>query len=288
MPPCETRNDRITATDNPVKMVECSIRAFGSVNLSNDELTAIRKVPEPHLGLPMAASFARHCDEQTLAALSAVAEAIRQLGTQQTDFESWGIVASSRYLGRSFLAQTLDNFDREGPWNAPTQGAANRSLHSPSGTVSLLLGCCGPNVGVGGGADGEGQALLTAMSMLYDGSLPGVWLLFSGWSPELNVDGTGQPTTDARCQALAVALEPASQQSRGLRLRVVPDFEVRDSWSTTRTLSWLSLLTTVLHLPPQNFNLIAPICDGLRAELVWASLAAVASSESRPTLRAAG
>ncbi len=291
MSPCESHNDKVAAMDELNRVVECGIASHGSVNLGIDEMAAIRKAPETHLGLPLAASVARHCDEQTIAVLSAVASAVRRLGAERAEFESWGIVASSRYLGRSFFSQALEKFDREGPWNTSVQVVPNRSLHSPSSTVSLMLGCHGPNVGVGGGADGEGQAVLTATSMLHESSLPGVWLLLSGWSPELNVDRVGHPTTDARCQALAVVLKPAAQLSEGLRLRIVSDFEATvpvDEGRTSRTVSWLSLLTTLLHKRPQNLNLIAPICDGLRAELVWASAATATAPESRPALRAAG
>ena len=272
-------------------MVQCGVAAFASVSLSLDEMAVIRKAPEANLGLPLAPSMARHCDEQTIAVLSAVSEAVRKLGTPPSEFESWGIVASSRYLGRSFFSQSLEKFDRDGPWNTSIQVVPNRSLHSPSSTVSLLLGCHGPNVGVGGGVDGEGQALLTALSLLNDDTLPGVWLLLSGWSPELNVDAAGQPTTDARCQALAVAMRPSTEVPDGLHLRVVPDFESSDEAdksSSPRSSNWLSLLTAMLHRQPQKLNVIAPLCDGLRAELVWDNSQSIALSASPAALRNAG
>jgi len=290
--PCESRNGEIAATDDPARTVECGIASFGSVNLNNDELAAIRKTPELHLGLPLAASVARHCDEQTLAALSAVAEAQRQLGTQQSNFEAWGIVASTRYLGRSFFSQSLDKFDREGPWNTSVQVVPHRSLHSTSSTISLVLGCHGPNVGVGGALDGEGQALLTAASMLDEFALPGVWLVLAGWSPELSVDAVGQPTHEARCHALALAFKPAGEVTNGLQLRIVPDHNAFDEPAAAEARphasSWLSLMTTLLHKAPQNLNVIAPLCDGLRVELAWNSVSAAATRDNQAPLRAAG
>lgn len=292
MTPCESRNDVVAATGEPVRTAECGIASFGSVNLSHEELAAIRKAPEPHLGLPLAASVARHCDEQTIAVLSAVSRAVRQLGARQTDFESWGIVASTRYLGRSFFSQALDKFDREGPWNTSVQVVPHRSLHSTSSTISLVLGCHGPNVGVGGAIDGEGQALLTAASMLNEFALPGVWLVLAGWSPELNVDAVGQPTHEARCHALALALKPTCDVPGGLQLRIVPDQDACDdsaiSYAGTRNSNWLSLLTTLLHKESQNLNVIAPLCDGLRVELVWNSAGAAATHDAQAPLRAAG
>ena len=95
--------------------LECRIAAFGVANLTSELLATIRKSPETHTAMPLAPSVARHCDEQTLAALFAVGDAMRKLEATTADFEAWGIVASTRFIGRSFFAQSLEKFDREGP-----------------------------------------------------------------------------------------------------------------------------------------------------------------------------
>lgn len=260
--------------------LECGIAAFGVANLNDEKLAVIRKAPEAQMSMPLAPSVARHCDEQTIASLFAVGEALRRMQATASDFTAWGIVASTRYLGRSFFAQSLNKFDREGPWNTSVQVVPHRSLHSTSSTISLALGCHGPNVGVGGAIDGEGQAMLTAASMLDEFALPGVWLVLAGWSPELNIDAVGIPTHASRCHALALALKPAGDVPGGLQLRIVPDHEACEEPATARprTSSWLSLMTTLLHKEPQNLNVIAPLCDGLRAELVWNSASSAANS----------
>ncbi len=272
--------------------LECGIAAFGVADLDDERLAVIRKAPEAQMSIPLAPSVARHCDEQTLASLFAVGEAMRRMQSPASDFQAWGIVASTRYLGRSFFSQSLDKFDREGPWNTSVQVVPHRSLHSTSGTISLALGCHGPNVGVGGAIDGEGQALLTAASMLDEFALSGVWLVLAGWSPELNIDAVGQPTHAARCHALALALKPAGEVPGGLQLRIVPDHDPFDQSAAaaenTRNSSWLSLMTTLLHKEPQNLNVIAPLCDGLRAELVWKSVGAAALHEAPAPLLATG
>jgi hypothetical protein len=272
--------------------LECGIAAFGVANLDEEQLAVIRKAPESQMSMPLAPSVARHCDEQTIASLFAVGEAMRRMQAIATDFEAWGIVASTRYLGRAFFSQSLDKFDREGPWNTSVQVVPHRSLHSPSSTISLALGCHGPNVGVGGAVDGEGQALLTAASMLDEFALPGVWLVLAGWSPELNIDSVGKPTHETRCHALALALKPAVAVPGGLQLRIVPDHDAFDksavSSASMRRSSWLSLMTTLLHKEPQNLNIIAPLCDGLRAELVWNSAETAASHDVQTPRRAAG
>ena len=271
--------------------LECGIAAFGVANLDEAKLAVIRKAPEAQMSMPLAPSVARHCDEQTIASLFAVGEAMRRMQATASDFEAWGIVSSTRYLGRSFFSQSLDKFDREGPWNTSVQVVPHRSLHSTSSTISLALGCHGPNVGVGGAIDGEGQALLAAASMLDEFALPGVWLVLAGWSPELNVDAVGQPTHEARCHALALALKPAGEVPGGLQLRIVPDHDAFDDYAAshanTRKSSWLSLMTTLLHKEPQNLNVIAPLCDGLRAELVWNTVGAAATHDAQTPLRAA-
>lgn len=286
------RQPPTSAATEPGVTLECGIAAFGTANLDGEQLTVIRKAPAAQMSMPLAPSVARHCDEQTMASLFAVGEAMRRMQATTSDFEAWGIVASTRYLGRSFFAQSLDKFDREGPWNTSVQVVPHRSLHSTSSTISLALGCHGPNVGVGGAIDGEGQALLTAASMLDEFALPGVWLVLAGWSPELNIDAVGQPTHEARCHALALALKPAGEVSSGLQLRIVPDHDAFNEPAAAsarpRTSSWLSLMTTLLQNEPQQLNVIAPLCDGLRVELAWNSAGVAATRDSQAPLRAAG
>ena len=277
----ESNSSLGTSTDSSVTL-ECGIAAFGVANLTGELLASIRKSPAAHTAMPLAPSVARHCDEQTLAALFAVGEAMRKMKSTTADFEAWGIVASTRFIGRSFFAQSLEKFDREGPWNTSVQVVPHRSLHSTSSTISLAIGSHGPNVGVGGGSDGEGQALLAATSLLDEFHLPGVWLVLAGWTPELNVDASGAPTEECRCHALALALKPPRDVRGGLSFRIVPDHDAfEESVGRTRNshaTSWLALLTTLLHKEPQNLNVIAPLCDGLRAELVWNSVSSAAHS----------
>jgi hypothetical protein len=77
----------------------------------------------------------------------------------------------------------------------------------------------GPNIGVSGGQHTVSEGLFTSLSLLaasaFTGeSLPGVWLVVSGWTEEPSLDATGKPDCsppqNARsgpiCRALAVAL----------------------------------------------------------------------------------
>src|SRR5262249_47987113 len=95
------------------------------------------------------------------------------------------------------------------------------ALHSASGMISQVLKIRGPNLGAGGGPGGEAEALLAAATLLAEGRLPGVWVVLSGWTPEL-IPGRGAPPPPAAVgQALALALVEPRPAWRGPRLRIV-------------------------------------------------------------------
>ncbi len=165
-------------------------------------------------------SLLRYSDEQTVVATASVFSAIEAMGAEPGDFEGWGVVAASRYLGRSNLAAALRSFAIEGVWGTSPHLIPHFALHSPSGTISLALGFRGPNIGAGGGLHGAVEGFLAATTWLAGGVVPGVWLVLSGWSPERVPDPS--PSDDAECQAIALALRPVADAKRG-----VPRFQVR-------------------------------------------------------------
>lgn len=191
--------------------LECSIGSYSWCRMTFDEINAYRKQSDALPG-SLGNSLLRHADEQTLAALIAVRDAVERFDAPQNDFAEWGVVCSSRYLGRSAFAQSLIKFAEEGPWNVSVQVVPNRSLHSPASMVGLALGCHGPCVGVGGGLDGESEAWLTAFTLLDQHRLPGMWLVFSGWEPDQPIDVEGNVTPETRCTSLAIALRPAAAE----------------------------------------------------------------------------
>jgi hypothetical protein len=163
-------------------------------------------------------SLLRYSDEQTVAGTAAVFAALEAMGTAPDQFPGWGVVAASRYLGRASLAAALRSFKAEGVWGTSPHLIPHFALHSPSGTISLALGLHGPNVGAGGGLHAAAEGFLAALTWLTARVVPGVWLVLSGWSPELVPDrkgggpatatGSGAPSADIECQALALALRP--------------------------------------------------------------------------------
>jgi hypothetical protein len=182
-------------------------------------------------------SLLRYSDEQTVAGTAAVFAAVAAMGTGPDEFEDWGVVAASRYLGRASLAAALRSFKAEGVWGTSPHLIPHFALHSPSGTISLALGLRGPNVGAGGGLHAAAEGFLAALTWLSAGVVPGVWLVLSGWSPELvperkgGASGTGRaqapawPPADIECQALALALRPIGNASGAVA--VGPRFRVR-------------------------------------------------------------
>ena len=161
-------------------------------------------------------SLLRYSDEQTVAGTAAVFAAIAAMGAGPERFEGWGVVAASRYLGRASLAAALRSFRAEGVWGTSPHLIPHFALHSPSGTISLALGLHGPNLGVGGGLHAAAEGFLAALTWLSAGVVPGVWLVLSGWSPELIPEPIGgddgpvrESSGEIECQALALALRPA-------------------------------------------------------------------------------
>ena len=172
-------------------MLECRVAAHSIAKFKYEDVNALRKHSDTLPGT-LGNSILRHSDEQTLSVLVAVRDAVAQI-EQPTDFSGWGVVVSTRYLGRSAFADALLKFASDGPWNVSVQVVPNRSLHSPASMVGLALGCHGPCVGVGGGLDGEADAWLTAATLLDQQALPGIWLIFAGWDPDTQIDVEGIP-----------------------------------------------------------------------------------------------
>jgi 3-oxoacyl-(acyl-carrier-protein) synthase len=155
--------------------------------LTAADVPNIRKQPGP---VPAgstraAATLLRHSDHQTIAATAALYSAMSAMGMTPEAFVDWGVVAATRYLGRSHLAVAVRKFDVEGVWGVSPHLIPHFALHSTSGTLSLALGIHGPNLGVGGGAHSEVEGFLASLTWLAAGVVPGVWLVLTGWEPEL-------------------------------------------------------------------------------------------------------
>jgi hypothetical protein len=198
------------------------VAGLAALRVPAGELSALRQKPGGVGGEPLPASFLKHADDQTVAGVAAVLRAIGEHGLGDVSFREWGVVAGSRFMGRTALAAALLRFKAEGAWGISPHLIPHRSLHSLSGTISQALKVHGPNFGSGGGPGGAAEALLTGSALLH-GGLPGVWVVLTGWEPEPVTDDTGRVVNgDGVCNAVALALMAAALPSPRLTLRVVP------------------------------------------------------------------
>src|SRR5580698_5320962 len=85
----------------PIQPLELAIVAHGTASLTPAEMDAMRGVPLNGLPQTLVPQLLKHSDEQTLASLVALRRALAGSGLEGTDFDRWGVVSSSRYLGRS-------------------------------------------------------------------------------------------------------------------------------------------------------------------------------------------
>lgn len=203
-----------------------AVAAAGVVCATVDELKGLRQSPGPSVREPLPAAFLKHADDQTVAGLAAVLQAIDRYGLSGEDFTEWGVVAAPRFLARATLAQALKRFAVEGAWGVSPHLIPHRSLHSVSGTVSQALHLHGPNFGVGGGPHGAAKAMIAAAAMLADARLPGLWVVLTGWNREPGVERPPAPSTNGHaaaapiCSAVALALQRAQPDWNGPSLQV--------------------------------------------------------------------
>jgi hypothetical protein len=213
------------STSSPTGMDTCSqvllaaeVRGHALVRMTGEQIAAYRRGPAPLPAgwAPIQPSILRHSDEQTIAAVAAGSEALRRIEADDPGpFEDWGILAAPRFPGRAALVVTLNRFRAEGVWGVTPHLIPHHALHSPSGTLSLVLKSHGPNLGLGGGVHSAAEGLLAALTWLESGIVPGVWLVFTGESPGFRPGLEGKPASSEECHALALALIPGGSERRG-------------------------------------------------------------------------
>lgn len=206
--------------------VGCAVEAVGAVSAAVGDIADLRKrlvtAPPPATGLTLPATFLKHADEQTVLSLAAVFQAVSRWGRTVASLRDWAVLAGPRFIGRVALHHTLQKFAEEGAWGVSPHLIPHRSLHSVSGTVSQALTSHGPNFGVGGGPTAASETILSALSLVTGGSVPGVIMVVSGWSPE---PFGADPDRSARavCHAVALGLVPVATGDTVMTLRAGPE-----------------------------------------------------------------
>lgn len=214
-----------------VATLSAVVEGHGLIRLSRPEIAAFRRRPDPlpDPWPPCRPSTLRNSDEQTVAAVAAVRQALENMGSPDANrFEDWGVVAASRFLGRSNLVLALDRFKVEGPWGVSPHLIPHFALHAQAGALSLVLGGRGPNLGAGGGVFAGTDGVLAALSWLDSGLVPGVWLVLTHWDPEYRPDLEGESIEPTHCEALALALAPLRDDRGSARIQMVESSEPVD------------------------------------------------------------
>jgi len=210
--------------------VSCDVVGYSALRVTPEMVPALRQGPGPPGGPALPVSFLKHADEQTVAGLAAVFQAVHRHGLSDTCFTFWGILAAPRFLGRTSLAVALHRFRLEGAWGISPHLIPHHSLHSISGTVSQALGVHGPNFGIGGGPHAADEAFLVAAALLAGDQVPGVWVVLTGFDPEPSPEDPGRAPAAAPghpgavpvCGAVALALVAARPVSPNLKLHIAP------------------------------------------------------------------
>ncbi|MDB5340467.1 MAG: hypothetical protein JWN70_6086 [Planctomycetaceae bacterium] len=253
----------------------CELTTFTAVRLSLNELAAVRLQPELRFPAQVTPQFLKNSDSQTIASLAAVYEAVQSMSQPPATFREWGVVSASRYIGRSAFAATLHRYQKDGPWGVSVQITPHNLLHSVSSTISLSLQCQGPCLGAGGGLRSEVDALLLAANLLTDPARPGVWMTWSYWDPELQIDEQGKPTSQSSCIAMALALQPIHdgdpRSQIAIRTRVNPGTQPAEEGLSSSKSSLASVLLDISRLSPKAFDVVCQLNGGLELDFSWHS-----------------
>jgi hypothetical protein len=183
---------------SPGGSIELAIVAHSVAKLGSLELAALRQHSIERFSARLRPQLLKHSDDQTLAAVAALAGAIGELESlgHGEGFADWAIVSSTRYLGRAAFAGVIDKYQIDGPWGVSVQVIPHTSPHAIASTLSLALDSHGPCLGAGAAPGEEAQALLSAATLLQRPEVAGVWVVFSGESPHQSAD-----VSDGSCSA---------------------------------------------------------------------------------------
>lgn len=223
--------------------------------------------------------FFKHADEQTMLAVHAVDNAIQRHGLDPRAQEAFGVIAAPRFLGRTAAGAVIRRYLKDGAQGVTPHIISQHSLHSVSGAISVLLGCKGPNLGVGGGPRALDDALLTQLSLFSSENIPGVWLVGSAWDPEPIIDRDGNCLNEPECFAFALAVQSiaAGQRSQGtLRLRSSLAISAKSTPAEMTAADFVRQMQTA-DLRQSSLQLSWPLAWGPQLEITLAQPTAVLS-----------
>lgn len=216
-------------TTSSFRSVAASVDAFAHIAADLATIDGLRRNPGPVTGRDLPASFLKYADEQSVCGFAAVLKAIHAAGQPIDAFKDWAVIGAPRYPGRLQAAATISRFLDQGVRGVSPHTIPQTLLHSPSALISVGLGMNGPNLGAGGGQKALSEGMMTALAMLDEGRIPGLWLVVSQWDPEPIPAKNGRITTSSWCHAVAMALTPVDSGSSALRLELTASLPAEPS-----------------------------------------------------------
>lgn len=198
--------------------IVCQLAGSSWYSVPFAEIAQLRGEVTRQFPQSLSGGLLKQVDDQSLVALLALKQAVLNAGLQPEDCQTWGLIAAPRTLGRKRVAESLVKFHEQGAWSVSPHVIPHCSLHSLPGLLSQVLRLNGPNFGVGGMRGSECEAFWAALALLEGDSLPGVWIVMTGWDR----DTISQQETS--CQAAVLGLRRVSESSLPrLRLLVSND-----------------------------------------------------------------
>ncbi|MCI0738038.1 MAG: hypothetical protein L0Y72_03270 [Gemmataceae bacterium] len=186
--------------------VEAQVTGLATLRADLAGIAQLRKAPGRFGNQPIPPLLLKHSEELTVAGLAAVLRVIDQNNWQERSFADWGAIAAPNLFGRFITADSLCRFKKDGAWGMSPHAVPHGSLHALSGTVSQALKMHGPNLGVGGGPQATADAFLLAAALLSEGVVPGLFVVLTGFEPELLPHELTSSCPGACCLAVALAL----------------------------------------------------------------------------------
>ncbi|MCS7016062.1 MAG: hypothetical protein RMJ19_12975 [Gemmatales bacterium] len=187
------------------QVLRAKLIAWSSGAFTRRQLQRLRTELRLPNGETLPAAFVRHAEEQTIAGLAATLQTWSEMSQSLPEAQNWGVIAAPEYFGREATWSALQRYSQEGASAISPHLIPNHCLHSLAGSLSVLLGCRGPNYGIGGGPRQFVELLLAGLGEVQRDLAPGYWLVATAWRPappELSASGFDEPI----CLALALAI----------------------------------------------------------------------------------
>ena len=157
---------------------------------------------------PLPVNALKQADEQTVAAVSAVAPRLHRYGLDAAVFRDWGVLAAPYYMGRPAMAAAVQRFQTEGAWGAsPHLPPTARSIRRPARSASCSSSA-DPTSASAAAPAAPRKSWRRRPRCSTPRRVPGVWVVLTAFDPDLPPDRAGALAPGTHCAALALALTP--------------------------------------------------------------------------------